>query len=73
MQHRVAIVIGLRVVIIWRSFFSRLADISQKREPNAAGPIIMFHEVTTLVHPIESSKPAARAKGIRSIVLLEVP
>ena len=33
----------------------------------------MFHEVATLVHPIESSKPAVRAKGIRLIVLLEVP
>ena len=32
----------------------------------------MFHEVATLVHPIESSKPAARAQGIRSIVLVEV-
>ena len=33
----------------------------------------MFHEVATLVHPIESSKRAARAQGIRSVVLLEVP
>ena len=33
----------------------------------------MFHEVATLVHPIESSKRAARAQGIPSIVLLEVP
>ena len=29
-------------------------------------------QVATLVHPIESSKPAAWAKGIRLIVLLEV-
>ena len=53
-------------------FISRFAEISQKREPNASGPIIMFHEAT-LVHLIESSKPAARAKGIRLIVLLDVP
>ena len=33
----------------------------------------MFFEVTALVHPIESSKPAARVKGIRLIVLVEVP
>ena len=33
----------------------------------------MSHEIATLVHPIESSKPAAHAQGIRSIVLLEVP
>ena len=33
----------------------------------------MFHEVATLVHPIESSKRAERAQGIRSVVLLEVP
>ena len=52
---------------------SRFAEISRKREPNAAGPVIMFHEVATLVHLIESSKPEARAKGIRLIVLLEVP
>ena len=38
-----------------------------------AGTAIMFHEVARLVHPIESSKPAARVKGIRLIVLLEVP
>ena len=54
-------------------FFSRFAEISPEREPNAAGPTIMCHEVATLVHPIESSKPAARAKGIHLIVLLEVP
>ena len=54
-------------------FFSRFAEISRKREPNAAGPIMMFHEVATLVHLIESSKPEARAEGIRLIVLLEVP
>ena len=53
-------------------FFLRFAEISQKREPNAAGPIIMFHEVATLVHLIGSSKPEARAEGIRLIVLLEV-
>ena len=34
---------------------------------------MMFHEVATLVHLIESSKPEARAEGIRLIVLLEVP
>ena len=33
----------------------------------------MFHEVATLVHLIESSKPEARAEAIRFIVLLEVP
>ena len=33
----------------------------------------MFHEVATLVHLIGSSKPEARAEGIRLIVLLEVP
>ena len=32
----------------------------------------MFFEVTALVHPIESSKPAARVKGIRLIVQLKV-
>ena len=48
-------------------------EISRKREPNAAGPNIMFHEVATPVHLIESSKPEARAEGIRLIVLLEVP
>ena len=54
-------------------FFLRFAESSRKREPNAAGPIIMLHEVATLVHLIESSKPEARAEGIRLIVLLEVP
>ena len=33
----------------------------------------MFHEVATLIHPIKSSKPAARVKGIRLIALLKVP
>ena len=33
----------------------------------------MFHEVATLVHLIKSSKPEARAEGIRLMVLLEVP
>ena len=33
----------------------------------------MFHEVATLVHPIESSKPAVLAKGIRLMVPLEAP
>ena len=55
-------------------FFSRFPEISRKRkQPNAAGPIIMFHEVATLVHLIKSSKPEARAEGIRLMVLLEVP
>ena len=54
------------------TFFSRVEEISQKREPNGAGPIIMFHEVATLVHPIESSKPAVLAKGIRLMVPLEL-
>ena len=36
-------------------------------------PNITFHEVATLVHPVESPKPAPRAQGIRLIVLLEVP
>ena len=53
--------------------FSRFAEISRKREPNAAAPTIMFHEVATLVHLIESSKPEALAEDIRLIVLLEVP
>ena len=53
-------------------FFSRFAEISRKRKPNAAGPI-MFHEVATLVHLIESSKPEVRAGGIHLIGLLEVP
>ena len=48
-------------------------ELSPKRERNAAGPVGMFREVATLVHPIESSKRAARAQGIRSVVLLEVP
>ena len=51
---------------VWQKFW-------RKREPNAAGPIIRFNEVATLVHLIESSKPEVRAKGIRLIVLLEVP
>ena len=55
------------------SFLSRFAEISRKREPNAAGPTVMFHEVATLVHLMGSSKPEARAEGIRLIVLLEVP
>ena len=63
----------VRVVINGASFFLRFAEISRKREPNAAGPIIMSHEVATLVHLIEPSKPEARAEGIRLIVLLEVP
>ena len=46
---------------------SRFAEISRKREPNAAGPIIMSREVATLVHLIESSKPEVRAEGIRLI------
>ena len=54
-------------------FFSRFAEISRKHEPNAAGPIIMFHEVATLVHLIDSLTPAVRAEGIGLIVLLEVP
>ena len=33
----------------------------------------MFHELATLVHLIESSKPEGRAEGIRLTVLLEVP
>ena len=33
----------------------------------------MIHEVATLVHPIGSSEPAARAKVVRLIALLEVP
>ena len=53
--------------------FSNFAEIFRKSELNAAGPIITFHEVATLVHLIESSKPEARAEGIRLIVLLEVP
>ena len=50
-------------------FFSRFAEFIHKRESNAASPIIMFHEVATLVHLIESSKPEAHAEGIRLIVL----
>ena len=53
--------------------FSRFAQDSRKREPNAAGPIVMFHEVATLVHLIKSSKPEPRTEGIRFIVLLGVP
>ena len=33
----------------------------------------MFREVATLVHLIESSKPAARAQAVRWVVPLEVP
>ena len=55
-------------------FFSpRFAEIDENTNQNAAGPIIMFHVVATLVHLIESSKPEARAESIRLIVLLEVP
>ena len=54
-------------------FFSRFAEFIHKRESNAASPIIMFHEVAALVNLFESSKPEARAEGIRLIVLLEVP
>ena len=63
----------LRVVNNGRSVVSRFVEISCKREPNAAGPIVMFHEVATLVRAIESSKSGTRAKGICLIVLLEVP
>ena len=35
-------------------------------------PGIMFHEVETLVHLIESSKPAAREQAVRWIVPLKV-
>lgn len=57
-----------------RFFFSRFAEISHKREQNAASPsTVMFHEAATLVHPIELSKAVDRAKGILLIVLLEVP
>ena len=54
-------------------FFLRFAEISQKREPNAAGPIVMIHKVATLVHLMKSSKPEPRTEGIRFIVLLGVP
>ena len=40
--------------------FFFVGGIFQKRERNAAGPIAMFHEVATLVHPIETSKRTAR-------------
>ena len=53
--------------------FSRFAQNSRKREPNAAGPIVMIHEVATLVHLMKSSKPEPRTEGIRLIVLLGVP
>ena len=36
-------------------------------------PGIMFYEVATLVHLIESSKPAAREQAVRWIVPLTVP
>ena len=49
-----------------------MAEVSPNRERNAADPIVMFHEMTTLVHPIESSKRAVRAQDIRSVVLVEV-
>ena len=52
-----------RVVINGPSFFSRFAEISRKREPNAAGLIIIFHEVPTLVHLIESSKTRGARGG----------
>ena len=57
---------GFSFFIVWRKF-------PPKREPNAAGHIIMSHEVATVAYPIETSNPAARALGITSIVLLEVP
>ena len=64
-------------VLLWRlhegSLLAGFAEISRKREPNAAGPTIVVHEVATLMHLIETSKPEARAEGIRLIVLLEVP
>ena len=48
----------LQVVINGPSFFLRFADFSRKRERNAAVPIIMFHEVATLVHLIENNTGA---------------
>ena len=64
----------LRVVINGPFFFfSFFAENSRKDERNATCPIIMYHEVATLVHLIESSNPEVRAEGIRLIVLLGVP
>ena len=65
--------LGVLESLLTGLLFSCSAEISRKREPNAAGPIIRFHEVATLVQLMESSKPEVRAEGIRSIVLLEVP
>ena len=55
------------------SLFFSFRGNSPKRETNAAAPIIIFNAVATLVHPIESSEPATRAKGIRLIESLEMP
>ena len=56
-------------------FFLRFAEFPENANQmrRVLLPGIMFHEVATLVHLIESSKPEARAEGIRLIVLLEVP
>ena len=62
---------SLRVVINGPFLFAFCRNFTKTRIK--CGPIIMFHEVVTLVHLIESSKPEVRAKGIRLIVLLEVP
>ena len=56
-------------------FFLRFAEFPENANQmrRVLLPGIMFHEVATLVHLIESSKPEARVEGIRLIVLLEVP
>ena len=41
--------------------------------PTVISPGIMLHEAVTLVHLVESSKPAARAQAVRLTAQLEVP
>ena len=64
---------GRRVVINVPFFFEFCRNFPETCLFFLAGPIIVFHEVATLVHLIESSKLEVRAEGIRLIVLPEVP
>ena len=58
-------------LLFWGGAFCR--NFPKTRTKCGRPYITMFHEVATLVQLIESSKPEARAEGIRLIVLLEVP
>ena len=65
---------GLRSLLTGILFsFSFLPKFAETANQMRRVLCIMFHEIETLVQPNESTKPAARAQGIRLIVLLEVP